>query len=147
MQSKTTAKDFFLYLGVIIGLYVNSVSFLILVFQIIERVFPLVGEYIDFTGSGMRNVIAVLIIFFPAFIYLSYLVNKDLKANPEKKEIWIRRWMTYLTLFIAGLTVAIDLVTLIQRFLGAEDLTLRFILKVVFVLGVAISVFKYYLYD
>ena len=113
MQSKTTAKDFFLYLGVIIGLYVNSISFLVLIFQIIERVFPLVGEYIDVTGSGMRNVIAILIIFFPTFIYLTHLVNKDLKANPEKKEMWIRRWMIYLTLFIAGLTVAIDLGILI----------------------------------
>ncbi len=147
MQTKTTAKDFFLYLGVIIGIYVNAISFLTLVFQILERNFPLVGQYIDYTGGSMRNVIAILIIFFPAFIYLSYLVNKDLKTNPEKKELWIRRWMIFLTLFLAGLTVAIDLVTLIQRFLSAEDMTLRFILKVVFVLLVAIAVFRYYLYD
>jgi len=75
------------------------------------------------------------------------LVNKDLKLNPEKKEMWIRRWMIFFTLFAAGLTVAIDLVVLIQRFLGAEDLTLRFLLKVIIVLAVAISGFKYYLYD
>ena len=144
---KTTAKDFFLYLGIIIGLYTNAVNFLILTFQIIERTFPLAGEYIDPTGSDMIVGIAILIIFFPAFIYLAYLVNKDLKLNPGKKEMWIRRWMIFLTLFAAGLAVAIDLVVLIQRFLGAEDLTLRFFLKVIFVLSVAISAFKYYLYD
>lgn len=147
MNSKTTAKDFFLYLGVIIGLYVSAVSFLTLIFQIINVSFPLVGEYSTIFDSTIRSSLAALIIFFPAFIYVSYLANKDLIANPEKKDIWVRRWMIFLTLFVAGLTILIDLVTLVYRFLGAEDLTLRFFLKVFFVLAVAITVFKSVLND
>ena len=147
MQSKTTAKDFFLYLGVIIGLYVSSISFLTLIFQIINRVFPLAGEYAENFDNTIRSSLAALIIFFPAFIYVSLVTNKDLKLNPEKKDIWIRRWMIFLTLFIAGLTIAIDLSTLIYRFLGAEDLTLRFFLKVFFVLAVALTIFKSELKD
>ncbi len=147
MNSKTTAKDFFLYLGIIIGLYVSSVSFLVLVFQIINKSFPLVGEYtVNFDGA-IRSSLAALIIFFPTFIYVSFITNKDLKLNPEKKDMWIRRWMIFLTLFVAGLTIAIDLVTLVYRFLGAEDLTLRFFLKVFFVLAVAITIFKSVLND
>ena len=147
MNPKTTAKDFFLYLGVIIGLYVSSISFLMLAFQIIDKVFPLAGEYIGNYDSGIRSSLAALIIFFPAFIYVSYLANKDLISSPDKKDMWVRRWMIFLTLFVAGLTIAIDLATLIYRFLGAEDLTLRFFLKVFFVLAVAITVFKFVLND
>jgi hypothetical protein len=147
MNPKTTAKDFFLYLGVIIGLYVSSVSFLMLAFQIIDKVFPLAGEYVGNYDSSIRSSLAALIIFFPAFIYVSYLANKGLLESPEKKEMWVRRWMIFLTLFVAGLTIAIDLTTLIYRFLGAEDLTLRFFLKVFFVLVVAITVFRSVLND
>ncbi len=147
MNSKTTAKDFFLYLGVIIGLYVSAISFLMLTFDIINKLFPLAGEYTGGFDSSIRSALAALIIFFPAFIYVSYITNNDLKLNPEKKDIWIRRWMIFFTLFIAGLTIAIDLVTLIYRFLGAEDLTTRFFLKVFFVLAVAITVFRSTLYD
>jgi len=146
-QSKTTAKDFFLYLGVMIGLYVSSISFLVLLFQITNNVLPLAGEYTGGSDSSIRISISVLFIFFLAFIYLSYLAMKDLKENPEKKDMWIRKWMIFLTLFIAGLTIAIDLSTLIYRFIGAEDLTLRFFLKVFFVLAVIGFIFRSSLSD
>ncbi|MFA6797339.1 MAG: DUF5671 domain-containing protein [Candidatus Paceibacterota bacterium] len=144
---KTTAKDFFLYLGVIIGLYVSAIGFLILIFEIINNVFPLSGEYLGISEYTIRSSLSALIIFFPTFIYLTWLGNKDLKTNPEKKDMWIRRWMIFLTLFIAGLTIAIDLATLIYRFLGGEDLSARFFLKVFFVLAVAITIFRSSLYD
>ena len=146
-KPKTTAKDFFLCLGVIIGLYVSAISFLILVFEIINNTFPLSGEYLGSSEYTIRSSLSALIIFFPTFIYLTWLGNNDLKKDPEKKDIWVRRWMIFLTLFIAGLTIAIDLTTLIYRFLGAEDLTLRFFLKVFFVLAVAVAIFKHSLYD
>lgn len=147
MQPKTTAKDFFLNLGIIIGLYVSSISFLVLIFEIINKTFPLSGEYLYGYEYSIRSSLSALIIFFPAFIYLTWIGNKDLKINPEKKDIWVRRWMIFLTLFIAGLTIAIDLSTLIYRFLGAEDLTTRFFLKVFFVLAVATTIFRSSLYD
>ncbi|MEI8123559.1 MAG: DUF5671 domain-containing protein [bacterium] len=146
-QSKTTAKDFFLYLGLMIGLYTSTVSFLILLFQITNKIFPLAGEYIGGTDSGIRISISILFIFFLAFLYLSYIIMKDLKANPEKKDLWVRKWIIFLTLFIAGITIAIDLSTLIYRFLGADDLTLRFFLKVFFVLIVVGTIFRSSLKD
>jgi len=147
MNSKTTAKDFFLYLGIIIGLYVSSVSFLVLIFQIINKLFPLVGEYTGNINEPIRISLAAIIIFSPTFIYMSLLKKKDLELNPEKKDMWMRRWGIFLTLFVTGLAIAIDLVTLIYKFLGAEDLTTRFFLKVFFVLAVAITIFRYSLID
>ncbi len=147
MQSKTTAKDFFLYLGLMIGLYTSTVSFLVLLFQITNKLFPLPGEYIRGIDSGLRVSISILFIFFLGFLYLTYIIMKDLKANPEKKDLWVRKWIIFLTLFIAGITIAVDLSTLIYRFLGADDLTLRFFLKVFFVLIVVGTVFKSSLTD
>jgi len=146
-KPKTTAKDFFLYLGITIGLYASDVSFLNLVFTIIDKVFPLAGDYTGGYENTIRICIATLIIFFPTFFYLTWLIYKDLKVNPEKKEIWVRKWMIFLNLFIAGLTAAIDLAVLIYQFLGAEDLTLRFFLKVFFVLASAVTIFVFYLYN
>jgi Domain of unknown function (DUF5671) len=146
-KPKTTAKDFFLYLAIAIGLYVSVVSFLTLVFAIIDKVLPLAGEYATGPDGTIRMSVAALIIFFPTFFYLTWLVFKDLQIHPEKREIWVRRWMIFFTLFVAGLTMAIDLATLIYRFLGAEDLTLRFFLKIFFVFSAAITIFFFYLYS
>ena len=147
MQPKTTAKDFFLYLGITIGLYVSVVSFLTLIFTIIDKVFPLAGDYAGGFENTIRISIAALIIFFPTFFYLTWLIYKDLKVNPGKKEIWVRKWMIFLNLFIAGLTAAVDLAVLIYKFLGAEDLSLRFFLKVFFVLASAATIFVFYFYN
>lgn len=147
MNSKTTAKDFFLYLGIIIGLYVSTVSFLVLSFTIIDKLLPLINEYIGGFDDTIRSTIAALVIFFPTFVYVSYIANKDLVINPDKKDMWIRRWMIFLTLFLAGLMIAIDLSTLVYRFLGAEDLSLRFFLKVFIILAVALTIFKFTLND
>jgi hypothetical protein len=147
MQSKSTAKDFFLFLGVLIGLYVSSITFLMLTFSIIDKVLPLAGDYVGQSDGTIRSAIAALIIFFPAFIYLSYITNKELQANPEKRDFWMRKWMIFFTLFVTGLAMAIDLVILVQRFLGADDLSLRFFLKVILVFIVSIVVFRSSLYD
>ncbi|MFA6340648.1 MAG: DUF5671 domain-containing protein [Candidatus Paceibacterota bacterium] len=147
MQPKTTAKDFFMYLGTIISLYVSVVSFLMLVFAIINKALPLAGEYAAGPDQTIRSTIAAIIVFFPTFIYLLKLLSKDLQAHPEKREYWMRKWMIFLTLFSTGLAMAVDLVTLVYRFLGAEDLTLRFFLKVFFVFAVAVTVFRTSLAD
>ncbi len=147
MTSKTTAKDFFLYLGVFIGLYVSAINFLVLVFAIINKLFPIAGQYYYDSSSVMRWPIAILIIFFPAFIYLAYFVNKELKMSPDKKELGIRRGAIIFTLFASGLTILIDLATLIYRFLGAEDLSIRFFLKVFIILALAIAIFRYYFWE
>lgn len=147
---KTTPKDFFLHLGAIAALYVSAASFIGLIFQLINRLFPDVASYYYASGSyyssGMRLAIAALIIAVPLYLYLTRMINKDMAMRPESAELSVRKWLTYLTLFAAGLTVAIDLVVVINSFLAGE-LTLRFILKIITVLAVAASIFSYYRFD
>lgn len=144
--NKTTPKDFFVTLGALVTLYIVIVSFLSLVFGLINHYLPDTVSYYGSILSTIRWTVSSLIILFPLFVYLSHLINKDIVVNPAKKNLWIKKWSNYLTLFLTGATVATDLIVLINTFLGGE-ITLRFILKVVAVLVIALFVFSYYLYE
>lgn len=146
-KSKTTAADFFIYLGIIIGLYVSTFNLISLSFNLINKWLPDVGVYNDYSIDEARVALAALIIFFPVFIYLSRISTKAVTITPEKKDLWVRRWFFFLTLFLTGLAIAIDLSTLVYRFIGGEDLTLRFVLKVLVVFITALSIFRFYLYE
>ena len=147
IKIKTAPKDFFVFIGAMVALYASAVSLLNLLFEIINASFPdaLHFSYDNFS-SGMRWSIASLIIVFPLYLFLSRFINKDLVGNPQKKNLGIRKWLTYLTLFVAGVTIITDLIILINTFLGGE-ITARFAFKVLAVLVVAGAAFTYYLYD
>ncbi|HVU06234.1 MAG TPA: DUF5671 domain-containing protein [Thermodesulfobacteriota bacterium] len=150
MPNKTTAKDFFIYLASFAGLYVSVVSLVSLLFAIINRAFPdMLNSYYyatDFYSGPIRAAIACLLIVFPLYLVIASYIDKYVRANPEKKDIAVRKWLTYLTLFITGVAVVIDLVVLVNTFLGGE-ITSRFIWKIVSVLVVSGAVFSYYFYD
>lgn len=144
MNTKTTARDFFLNLGVVITLYVSIVSFLSLVFSIVNKLFPdTLSYYGDSYSYGMRMAVASLIVVFPLFLWLSKLVRRDIDADSSRREVTARRVLTWITLFVSGAAVSIDLVVLLNTFLGGE-ITTRFVLKVLAVLVVAGSVLAYY---
>lgn len=149
METKTSAKDFFLHLGAMVTLYATAVSFLNLLFRVINKAFPEVTKNIYAWGGGseISLPVATLIVAFPLFILLSYFVQKIYTENPMKKELGIRKWLTYITLFVAGIALAGDLIFVIYKFLDGQDLTAAFILKVLAVLLVAGLVFIYYLQD
>jgi hypothetical protein len=143
----TTPKDFFLSIGAIIALYVSAGSLLALLFGIINATFPdALNSYYNFYTGGMRFAIASLIIVFPIFVGLSVLIRKDIVANPAKRDLSIRKWLVYLTLFVTGLVVVGDFIAVLNVFLSGE-LTTRFIAKVIAILVVSGAVFGYYLYD
>lgn len=148
-KSKTTAGDFFIYLGIIIGLYVSTFSLINLLIDLINKWLPdpaALHGY-DYSVDSIRMSVAALIIFFPVFIFLSRLSTKAVAITPEKKDLWVRRWFFFLTLFLTGLAMAIDLVTLVYKFIGGEDLTLKFFLKVLVVFIITFAVFRFYLYE
>lgn len=142
---RMTPKDFFLHLGITAALYVTVVSLLALIFQVVDFSFPdPLAYYRDPYSSGIRSAIASLIVFFPTYLILGWMYRKDTIAHPEKKDLGFRKWAVYLTLFLAGLAIVIDLVVLLNNFLGGE-ISSRFVLKIAAVLLVAGFVFVYYL--
>lgn len=146
-KPKLTPKDFFLQLGIVAALYVSVISLINLLFQTINYAFPdQLAYHGDPYSGGIRVAIASLIIIFPLYLLLSWYVEQLFRVAPEKRELGVRRWLMYFTLFIAGIAVIVDLVALINAFLGGE-LGARFALKTLAVLVIAGGVFGYYLSD
>ena len=141
-------RDVFLHLLAIITLIVSAVSFGIVIFECININFPdiISDQYFSKSGylSSMRSALATSVIVFPVFIWVSWFLGKDISKNPEKKDLKIRKWLLYFTLFVAALVIIGDLVALIRSFLEGE-LSQRFVLKVFSILFIASSVFVHYL--
>jgi hypothetical protein len=147
VSAKTTPRDFFLWTGALLALYGTVASFITLLFEYINYVFPdpLAG-YGDPYGGAVRFAMATLIVLTPTMLMLFHLIRQTIVDDFTRADIWIRRWGLVLTLFIAGSIVLIDLITLINTFLGGE-ITNRFILKVAIILLVAFGVSLHFLAD
>ena len=146
---RVSAKDFFLHLGAIVALYTVTISFINLVFKITNKAFPEVAQNVYAWGasSEISLPVATLIVVFPIFIILSYFVYKTYAENPEKKELAVRKWLIYVTLFVAGILLVGDLVAVLYKFLDGQDLTAAFLLKALALLAVSGYVFGFYLQD
>ncbi len=144
---KSAAKDVFTYLLMIAMLYVAAVSFLSLLFEYTNLVFPdPLYSWREGSLSTIRQTISSLIIVWPVYLLTSHMIGKSLREDSDMRELWVRKWLLYLTLFLSSVTIIIDLITLVNTFLEGEA-TARFILKVVAVLLVASAIFSYYLWD
>jgi len=146
-NSKTSAMDFFLNLGVIVTLYATVMSLVTLLFTTIDAAFPGVATVYQYVNSSISMPIAILVIAFPLLILLSWILEKGYKVEPEKRKMAIRKWLSYLTLFVAGGILAGDLVAVIYKFLDGQDLTTGFLLKALVVLLVSAFVFMHYIQD
>src|SRR3989338_8993654 len=146
--SKNLPRDTFLYLLAIITLVVVAVGFGMAVFNYIDFYFPdLATDYYKSASSyesPIRQAMAMLIVVFPVFLWVSRFLRKDVALHPEKKELRIRKWLLYLTLFAAALVIIGDFVTVVNNFLRGE-LTTRFVLKALTIFFISGSVFYYYL--
>lgn len=147
---KVTPKDFFLWAGAMISLYAGVFAFISLIFDYINTAFPnpirdAYYSYGSFTNISYET--AVLIVATPLFLILMRAIRRDIARDSERGETWVRRWALFLTIFIAGATMAIDLIVLLTNFLQGEDVTLGFVLKVVTVFLVAGAGFLHFLAD
>lgn len=143
----TTAKDFFLHLGAMAGLYAAAISFITLFFRVIDKAYPAITTYYYGYSPSISLPVATLIIVFPIYILLFWLNEKSYAVDITKKQIAIRRWLTYITLFVAGIILVGDLVTILYKFLDGQDLTTAFVLKALVVILVTGGVFGFYIQD
>jgi len=143
------AREAFMYLVMFATLYVSAYHLGSLLFDIINTTFPDAADpssVRQFVRQSIRWSIASLIVAFPVFLYASWLVARDLAADPNKRYSKVRRWLTYLTLFVAATVLIGDVITLVYNLLGGE-ITIRFLLKVLVVAFIAGTVFWYFLSD
>ena len=143
-----SAREAFFYLLLFSMLYLSAYNVGVLLFERINRSFPdaAVIGYEDYTRQAVRWALASLIVSFPVFMYLSVIVERSVQRDPAKRRSNVRRWLMYLTIFLAACVLIGDFITLVYNALGGE-LTIRFVLKVITIALIAGAVFAYYLSD
>lgn len=144
-----TAKHFVLQLGSLISLYLSISFLLVLLFGLINIIFPDATEgvwAIESASSSVRLGIAMTLVFFPAYLILTRMVNKARRKENKGNYLGLTKWLIYLSLLVGGGALLVDLVVVINTFLEGE-ITERFILKALAVLVVVGASFYYYLLD
>ncbi len=140
------AKDAFLYLLSFSALGTWTIGLGSLLFTLLDLWLPEAGVQRMFRDPAysISGNLASIIVAFPVYLVVMRIILRDLGAHPEKHESGVRKWLTYIALFLASGIVIGDLITFLAFFLRG-DLTVRFALKVVSVLVIAGGVFWYYL--
>ncbi len=143
---KSTPYQVFLHLMMMAMYYTAVISFVSLAVQYIDLLFP--DQLLGYTGyyDVIRSASSTLIVSFPVFLLTCWFVRKALRADPDDRNIAIRRWLIYLTLFLAGIAMVVDLVQFVNGFYSGE-LTLPFFLRLLTVLIVSLMTFAYFLWD
>jgi hypothetical protein len=143
-----SAREAFIYLVVFVTLGVSAFHFGSLLFELIERAYPDVADGVpdEFSLVAIRQAIAALIVAFPIYLLLSWRLSTSIKRDPTKRSSKIRKWLTYMTLFIAASVLVGDFTTVVYNLLSGE-VTIRFLLKALTVLVIAGLIFGYYLWD
>ena len=148
-DNKNLPKDVFTHLLSIITLYISCIGLITLLFQYINLYFPdALNPIYSYTGiaDSIRWAMAALFIVFPVYLGVMKMLDNEYQSAPEKRELKIRKWLVYFTLFAAAVIIIGDLITLVYNFLGG-DLTMRFTLKILTILAVIGEIFAYYLLD
>jgi Domain of unknown function (DUF5671) len=142
-----SAREAFLYLVLFLTLYTFAISWGRLLFELVNAAFP--DPSVDLpwrpTAASARWAIASLVVSFPAYLWLARRTYLAVRRHPAERTSRVRKWLTYLTLFVTAAVLLCDLITLVYQVLGGE-LSVRFVLKVAIVAAVAGSVFGYYLW-
>ncbi len=148
MSKNNSAKFAFLYLLSLVALGFVAINTGQVVFMYINKyIFDAVvqeGGY--FSSSILKFAIASLVIATPIYYLASRFIYKSLYKNELDKESGVRKWLTYLIIFISFLVMIGSLIAVLVQFLNGM-LGIRFILKAVTILVIAGIVFAWYFYD
>lgn len=142
-----SARESFIYLLMFTSLYFSAYHLGALVFDLIDRAYPdpLVNTSLTFLFlDDIRWDISALLVAVPLFLFVFAHVEKSISRDASKRDSRPRKWLTYLTLFIAAASLIGDLATLVYNVLGGEY-AIRFLLKVATVALIAGAIFVYFL--
>jgi hypothetical protein len=150
MKPKTSAGDFLLNIGAIIFLYTIVSCLLNLIFTVIEKAYPKIVSGYDYYSGYSPSIswpVSMLIVLFPVFIVVMCFLEKSYHKDPEKRDLAVHKWLTYITLATGGVVLMGDLITVLYYFIDGQELTAGFLAKVFSVLVITSVVFLYYLAD
>ena len=161
-ESRNPAFHFFLYIIVFVSLTFIATGLVAILYQIIEKFFvagtqfivqnsnyqidPPVRSYSLFDQNTVKFGLASIVIATPVFLFVSFLIHKFLFEGKIKKDSRVRKWTTYVALFVALVTMLTNLVYLVFALL-TEVSSLASVLKIFSVFLIAGGIFAYYFWD
>ena len=103
-----------------IALYTTAVSFGVLAFEFIQRIFPdpLMNYGFSLLSGVTRNAIAGLLVAFPLYLFLMRLIWKETRGNEANLHSGVRKWFTYITLVIVAAVMLGDLIAVVSNVLS-----------------------------
>jgi hypothetical protein len=142
-----SARDAFFHLLAFTALYAWAISLVFLFFTYIDLAFPdlatRTGTYaFEAMLSSIRASLATLIVSYPLFVLVWWFLLREVRMYPEKAKSGIRRWLTFLSLFVGAVTIMTDVIIVVYYAVEGE-LTVRFLLKVVVLFIIAGALFVY----
>lgn len=141
-----------------VDIVVNFFSFILLgitatalgtlYFQVINHFFPDVLDATTWYVAGastdaIHYATAALFIGFPLYYAALRLWFRKFREDEGRVESKLSKWLTYIVLLVAAVTIVGDLIALVYTFLQGE-ITTRFFLKALVILGLAGGIFGFY---
>lgn len=136
----------FIMLGVV------AIACGVLLYSIINTIFPdpissMYDVYTRASVVSMHYAIAALIVGYPMYVWaMRFWLHKGDDPSRVYHESAITRWVTYIVLLIAAVTIIGDVITVIFYVLQGE-FTMRFVLKACAILIIAGGVFGVYYFE
>src|SRR3989344_4672855 len=98
---KPSPKDIFLQLLAIVTLYGAVAGVLTLLFQFVNLQIPdpLFYGSVEGARSAIRFAVSSLVIVFPVYLWVMRFLGRAYAVELERKEVRIRKWLIYFTLF------------------------------------------------
>ncbi|MCK9578042.1 DUF5671 domain-containing protein [bacterium] len=146
MENTKSAKLAFYYSLALVTLIIGAISFGSIIFEFINKFFPLISDNYYSENSGIKSAISGVIIAFPIFYFMKSLIYKGIKKGEFGINSSVRKWMTYFIIFVSSVVMVGALIGLLNNFLDGET-TANSILKILTVLVVSSSIFGFYFYD
>ena len=100
------AREAFVYLVLFSTLYVSAFNLGGLLFQFINQAFPDPSAdpafALEASRLAIRWSISLLVVAFPVFVFVSWTNERAVRRDPSRRLSKVRRWLTYMTLFLAA---------------------------------------------
>ena len=145
-RAQLSARDAFWYLLMFGALYASAIYIGDLLFGFINLAYPDDVSYpgsTAFVESNIRWATAALVVAYPVFMLTALKIDRQITADPTRRNSAMRKWLTYVTLLVAAIAIVGDAITLVYNVING-DLTMRFVLKVLVVAAIAAAAFAYY---
>lgn len=139
-----SAREAFLYGLIFTALAVTAWHLVMLGIHLIDYAWP------DFESNrpyerfaSIRWSMAALIVFFPLFAWLNRRANSAVQTNKGLRRSVVRKWVGYVIVFLAALSLLGTLVFVLFTFLSGEA-TLKFLSKAAVVWAVSSVILLFY---